>query len=69
MAPDDRTSPPSASCAESAPLTNPPYDDEQLERYRDKLLPSLREAPPLVQLELLNQLMQDALCEARQSGR
>lgn len=46
------------------------YDEDELERYRDKLLPSLRrrlrDAPPLVRVELLTELMQEAVRDARQ---
>lgn len=75
VAPDDWTSLPLTSLPPSVGVTSAPprYDEDDVERYREKLMPSLRrrlrEAPPLVQVELLTELMQDAVREARHSGR
>jgi transcriptional regulator with XRE-family HTH domain len=64
--------PPSMALGEPVGASSPSYGDDELERYRDKLLPSLRrrlrEAPPLIQVELLSELMQEAARESRQRG-
>jgi transcriptional regulator with XRE-family HTH domain len=63
--------PTSMALSEPVRAAGPSYDEDDLERYRDKLLPSLRrrlrEVPPLVQVELLSELMQEAARESRQS--
>jgi hypothetical protein len=69
----DSSLPPSLPMSEPVRVSSATYDEDDLERYRDKLLPSLRrrlsEVPPLVQLELLSELMQVAVRESRQSRR
>jgi len=62
--------PTSLPMSEPVRAASPSYDENEIERYRDKLLPSLRrrlrEAPPLIQVELLTELMQEAVRDARQ---
>ena len=69
----DSSLPPSLPLSEPVRVSSATYDEDDLERYRDKLLPSLRrrlsEVPPLAQLELLSELMQEAVRESRQSRR
>jgi transcriptional regulator with XRE-family HTH domain len=61
--------PPSMLMSEPIGASSPSYDEDDLERYREKLLPSLRrrlrEVPPLMQLELLAELMAEASRDAR----
>jgi transcriptional regulator with XRE-family HTH domain len=57
-----------------APLrsSSPPPHEQAVDRYRDKVLPSverrLASVPPLARIELLNELIANAVEELRRSG-
>lgn len=63
--------PMSSPMSEDVAALRPSRGEDELDRYRDKIMPALRrrlrEAPPLVQVAILSELMQEAVRETRRT--